>query len=61
VDGEPAAVLVLDGQTYTIKAGESIPGTPWKVMSISGQTVQLQYGDVPVTLSVGQGITPSTK
>jgi type IV pilus biogenesis protein PilP len=61
VDGEPAAVLLLDGQTYTVGAGESIPGTPWKVMSISGQTVQLQYGDVPVTLSVGQGITPSTK
>jgi hypothetical protein len=31
VDGEPAAVLVLDGQTYTLKAGESIAGTPWKV------------------------------
>jgi type IV pilus biogenesis protein PilP len=61
VDGEPAAVLVLDGQTYTVQAGESIPGTPWKVLSISGQTVQLQFGDVPVTLSVGQGITPSTK
>ncbi|MDF1542586.1 MAG: type IV pilus biogenesis protein PilP [Anaerosomatales bacterium] len=61
VDGEPAAVLVLDGQTYTLKAGEVISGTPWKVLSISGQTVNLQFGDVPVQLSVGQGITPSVK
>lgn len=61
VDGEPAAVLLLNGQTYTLKEGEVISGTPWKVLSISGQTVQLQFGDVPVTLSVGQGITPSTK
>lgn len=61
VDGEPAAVLMLDGQTYTLKAGESIPGTPWQVVSIDGQTVRMLFGDVPVTLSVGQGVTPATK
>lgn len=61
VDGEPAAVLLLDGQTYTLKAGESISGTPWSVLSISGQTVVMLYGDVQVTLSVGQGVTPSAK
>jgi type IV pilus biogenesis protein PilP len=61
VDGEPAAVLALDGQIYTLKAGESISGTPWKVLSISGQTVVMLFGDVQVTLSVGQGVTPSTK
>jgi type IV pilus biogenesis protein PilP len=61
VDGEPAAVLLLNGQTYTLKAGESIAGTPWKVLSIDGQTVVMLYGDARVTLSVGQGVTPSTK
>jgi hypothetical protein len=30
-------------------------------LSIDGQTVVMLYGDVPVTLSVGQGVTPSTK
>ena len=61
VDDEPAAVLLLNGQTYTLKAGEAISGTPWKVLSIDGQTVVMLYGDVQVTLSVGQGVTPSTK
>jgi len=61
VDGQPAAVLLLNGQTYTLKEGESISGTPWKVLSIDGQTVVMLYGDVQVTLSVGQGVTPSTK
>lgn len=61
VDGVSAAVLLLNGETYTLKAGETIPGTPWKVISFGDDGVQLQYGDVPVTLSVGTGITPSTK
>lgn len=61
VDGEPAAVLGLNGETYTLKAGEAISGTPWQVLSIDGQTVVLLFGDVQVTLSVGQGVTPATK
>ncbi len=61
VDGEPAAVLLLNGQTYTLKEGGVISGTPWKVLSIDGQTVIMLYGDVQVTLSVGHGFAPSTK
>lgn len=61
VDGEPAAVLMLAGETYTLAVGESIPDTPWRVLRIVGQLVELQYGDSQVTLGIGEGHTPSVK
>ncbi len=61
VDGVTAAVLYLDGQTYTLAVGGEIPGTPWRVQSISGRSVVMLYGDVQVTLSVGQGVVTAIK
>jgi len=56
-DGVSKAVLRYNGQTYTLAAGEGIPGTPWEVFSVSSTSVTMLYGDVRVTLAVGQGIT----
>ena len=61
VDGEPAAVLKLNGEQYTLKVGDAIAGTPWKVLSITDTSVLMQYGDTTVPLSIGQGFAPITK
>jgi hypothetical protein len=59
VDGEPVAELVWNGTTYTLSEGESIPNTPWQVLSIDTDTgtVVMLYGDSRITLTVGQGIS----
>jgi len=57
VDGEPVAELIWNGQTYVLGEGESIPNSPWEVLSISGDTVVMLFGDSRVTLTVGQGIS----
>jgi hypothetical protein len=57
VDGVPTANLIWNGTTYSLEEGESIPDTPWKVVSIEGDTVVMLYGDARVTLTVGQGLS----
>lgn len=56
-NGKPVAVLTWNNQTYRLNEGESITGTPWKVLSINSSSVTMLYGDASVTLSVGQGIS----
>lgn len=56
VDGATVATFVWNGQTYVLGVGDEIDGTPWRVLSISGTTVTMLYGDTPVTLSVGQAM-----
>lgn len=56
-DGVAKAVLVYEDQEYTLAEGESIPGTPWEVLSIGTTSVTMLYGDVQVTISIGQGVT----
>ncbi len=56
-DGVPVATFIWNGVTYTLEEGESIPNTPWQVLSISGDTVVMLYGDSRVTLTVGQGLS----
>lgn len=56
-NGEAVAVLTWNGQTYRLNEGESITGTPWKVLSIGSNSVTMLYGDASVTLSVGQGVS----
>ena len=56
-DGEMKAVLRYNDTTYTLGPGEGIPGTPWEVVSVSSTSVTMLYGDVRVTLAVGQGIS----
>lgn len=56
-NGEQVAVLSWNGQTYTLAEGESIPDTPWQVLTINSSTVVMLYGDARITLSVGVGIS----
>jgi len=56
IDGILHAVLLLDGETYTLSAGEGIPGTPWEVLSVGSSSVTMLYGDIQVVLAIGQGI-----
>jgi type IV pilus biogenesis protein PilP len=56
-DGELKAQLRLNGTTYTLGEGESIPGTPWQVLRVTSTQVTMLYGDTQVTLTIGQGIT----
>lgn len=51
------AVLRYNGSSYTLGPGGVIPNSPWEVLRVSSTTVTMLYGDVQVTLSVGQGIT----
>lgn len=57
VDGEPVATFVWNGQTYEAGEGDTLGDTPWKVVSISGDTVVMMYGDSQVSLTVGQGVS----
>ncbi|MDP2182444.1 MAG: hypothetical protein Q8K99_07730 [Actinomycetota bacterium] len=56
-NGVARAVLVFEGQEYTLAEGESIPGSPWEVLTIGTTSVTMLYGDVQVTISIGQGVT----
>lgn len=56
-EGVSKAVLRYNDTTYTLGPGEGIPGTPWEVVSVSSTSVTMLYGDVRVTLAVGQGIS----
>jgi len=56
-DGIMKAELRYNGTTYTLAPGEGIPDTPWEVLRVSSTSVTMLYGDIQVTLAVGQGIT----
>ena len=56
-DGIPVAVLQWNGQTYRLEEGETIPDSPWQVLSIGSSSVVMLYGSEQVTISVGQGIS----
>lgn len=55
-DGTAKAVLTWEGVTYTVAAGEQLGDTPWKVLSVGSSSATLLFGDVQVSLSVGEGI-----
>ncbi|MHB9003203.1 MAG: hypothetical protein ACYC6C_03960 [Coriobacteriia bacterium] len=58
-DGVTKAVMSLNGAEYRLARGETIPDTPWQVLSIGSSSVVMLYGDSQVTLSVGQGVVDS--
>lgn len=58
-DGVELATFTLNGKTYVLAEGDQITGTPWEVVSISGQTVTMLYGDTRITLVVGEGVQTS--
>lgn len=53
--GVAKAVLSYNGVTYTLGPGEPVPGTPWQVLRVSTTSVTMLYGDIQVSLSIGQG------
>lgn len=55
-DGVNKAVFSLNGAEHRLAQGETLTGTPWKVLSIGSSSVVMLYGDSQVTLSVGQGV-----
>jgi hypothetical protein len=57
LDGIDYATFIWNGNVYVFPEGGELPGTPWKVLRIEGNTVTMLYGDSQVTLTVGQGIT----
>jgi len=56
-DGEPVAVFVWNGETYSVSEGEQVGDSPWKVLQINSDSALMLYGDSQVTLSVGQGMS----
>lgn len=56
VDSKPKGDFYWNGTVYTAGEGEPLGTTPWKVLSLSGNTATMLYGDTQTTISVGQGI-----
>jgi hypothetical protein len=56
-NGEPTAVLVWNGTSYSVQEGDQVGDSPWKVLEIRDDSVVMLYGDTQVVLSVGQAIS----
>lgn len=56
-DGVMKAKMVWNQTEITLTEGQSISGTPWKVLDITANSVIMLYGDQQVPLTVGQGIS----
>jgi type IV pilus biogenesis protein PilP len=56
-NGVLMAQLRYNGASYTLAAGGTIPGSPWQVLRVSSTSVTMLYGDIQVTLAVGEGVT----
>lgn len=56
VDSKSKGDFFWNGTVYTAGEGEPLGSTPWKVLSFSGSTATMLYGDTQTTISVGQGI-----
>lgn len=56
-NGTKKAVVTYNGKTYTVAEGETVDSSPWKVLEINNSSVVMLFGDVKVTLTIGQGIT----
>lgn len=57
VDGKKAATFIWNGALYSLGEGDTLSGTPWKVVEIGESSVVMLYGDTQVTLSTGQGLS----
>jgi hypothetical protein len=56
-NGEPTAVLVWNGTSYSVQEGDQVGDSPWRVLEIRDDSVVMLYGDTQVVLSVGQAIS----
>ncbi len=57
VNGILVATFLWNDTVYLVAEGDTLPGTPWKVLSLSETGAVMLYGDTQVSISVGQGIT----
>ena len=61
-NGEYLAILKWDGVINSnvgpgqVLVGRNNQPSPWKVLTITKTTCTLLYGDVQVTLSIGEGV-----
>ena len=55
-NGEPMAIFIWNGQTYTVGENDQVGTSPWKVLKINSTSALMLFGDSQVTLSVGQGV-----
>lgn len=57
-NGVKKAMLRWENKTqpYVLGVGEQLDTTPWKVLAIGKATVTMLYGDLQVTLSIGEGV-----
>jgi type IV pilus biogenesis protein PilP len=56
INGVRKAILWWNGVTFEAGAGDILPGTPWKVVSIGDNSVVMLFGDIQVNLTVGEGL-----
>lgn len=56
-NGQPVGNFFWNGKVYSAGAGARLGDTPWQVVSISGNSATMLFGDTQITLSVGQGLT----
>jgi type IV pilus biogenesis protein PilP len=57
VNGRTTATFIWNGATYVLAKGDAIPNTPWELISIGETSVVMQFGDVQVTLTTGEGLS----
>lgn len=68
-NGEEVGVFYWNGVSYSsvggtategfivVREGDQLADSAWRLLTLEGTTATVQYGDVVLTISVGQGIT----
>jgi hypothetical protein len=68
-NGEQVGVFYWNGVSYSsagtaaqegyivVREGDQLADSAWRLLTLEGTTATVQYGDVVLTISVGQGIT----
>lgn len=56
VEGEPQAHIFYNGEVITVKEGDQVGNTPYRVLSIGDDWVKLLYGDETYYLYLSGGI-----
>jgi len=54
-NGVRKAVVRLNGTTYTLAAGATVGTSSWSIVEVNTSNIVALYGDVRVTISLGQG------
>ena len=68
-NGEQVGVFYWNGVSYSsagttaqegyivVREGDQLADSAWRLLTLEGTSATVQYGDVVLTISVGQGIT----